>query len=113
MNRITIIGNLGRDPEMKFLPSGLAVTKFSVATNRKWKDDSGELQEKTTWFNVECWGGLAETCNQYLSSGSKVAVAGRMECDQYDKDGNTVYYWKLVAREVEFLDKKEKDEPAF
>ena len=107
MNKINIIGNLGKDPEMKYTPSGTANTKFSVATTRRWTDSDGEKQEKTTWFNVECWKGLAENCNTYLKKGSKVFVHGAMECDQYEKDGNTVYYWKLNAREVEFLDKKE------
>ena len=112
MNHIIITGNLGRDPEMKYTPDGTAVTKFSVASNRKWKDASGEQQERTTWFNVECWAGLAETTNQYLRSGSKVLVEGRMECDTYEKDGTTVYYWKLKANSVEFLDRKEQTENA-
>ena len=121
MNVISIIGYLGRDPEMSYTPAGKAVTEFSAAETRRWTKD-GEKQEETTWFNVECWGGLAETCNQYLKKGSKVAITGRMACNVYEKDGeflvpktgsnakqggNTAYYWKLVAREVEFLDKKE------
>ena len=108
MNIISIIGYLGRNPEMTYTPAGTANTKFSVAVNRKWAKD-GEKQEETTWFNVECWGGLAETCNQYLKKGSKVGITGRMACNEYDQDGNNMYYWKLVAREVEFLDKREAE----
>ena len=114
MNRIVIAGNLGQDPEMQYLSNGAAVTKFSVATNRVYYKDEEKITE-TTWFNVEVWGKKAENCNQYLSKGSKVAVDGRMACDQYEKDGRTVYYWKLVAQDVEFLDSREQQakEPAF
>ena len=114
MNKIIISGNLGRDPEMKYTPAGDALTKFSVASNRSWTKD-GEKHEETTWFNVECWRGLAEVCNQYLHKGSKVLIDGRMACDQYEKDGSTVYYWKIVARDVEFLDSKKQDvaDPGF
>ena len=71
MNKLTIIGHLGRDPEMRYTPEGQAVTTFSVASSRKYKTAAGEPREETEWFNVSAWGKLAEVCNQYLTKGSR------------------------------------------
>ena len=71
--------NLGRDPEMRYTPSGVAVTNFSVATSRSWTGQDGQRQEKTVWFRVAAWRGLAETCNQYLTKGQRVLVVGEVE----------------------------------
>lgn len=80
--KIIIVGNLGRDPEMRYMADGTAVTNLSVATNRRWTDQSsGEQKEQTTWFRVSVWGRQAETVNQYLSKGRRVLVEGRMETD--------------------------------
>ena len=80
--KITIIGNLGRDPEMRYMPDGTAVTSFSVATNRRWNDrNTGQPVDETTWFRVSVWGRQAETANQYLNRGSKVLVEGRIVPD--------------------------------
>lgn len=76
-NKITIIGNLGTDPEMRYMPSGDAVTSFSVATNRRYRTRDGENRDETEWFRVNAWGRLAETTNQYLEKGSLVYVEGR------------------------------------
>lgn len=76
MHKITIIGNLGRDPEMRYLPSGESVTSFSVASNRRYRGQDGENREETTWFNVSAWGRQAEICNQYLTRGSQVYIEG-------------------------------------
>jgi single-strand DNA-binding protein len=78
---IIIVGNLGRDPEMRYTPSGQAVTNFSVATSRKYTDSGGQLVQETIWFRVSAWGKQAETCNQYLKKGSKVLVEGRLNPD--------------------------------
>ena len=79
MHKITIIGHLGRDPEMKYTPDGQAVTTFSVAFSRKYKTAEGEPREETEWFNVSAWGKLAEVCNEYLTKGKQVYVEGRLK----------------------------------
>lgn len=83
LNKITIIGNLGADPEMRYTPSGSPVTNFTVAVNRKWSRD-GEQREETDWFRVSCWDRLAETANQYLQKGRQVYIEGRVRIHQWD-----------------------------
>jgi single-strand DNA-binding protein len=109
LNKIMLIGNLGRDPEMSYTPSGSAVTKFSVAVSRRFNDkQSGERREETTWFNVVAWERLAETCNQYLHKGSKVYLEGRMTSHKYtDKDGVERTAWEVRLENMEMLDTKE------
>jgi single-strand DNA-binding protein len=108
MNKIMLIGNLGRDPELNYTPSGTAVTKFSLADSRRWRDkQSGEQREETTWFNIVAWNQLAETCNQYLHKGSKVFIEGRMASRKYtDKDGNERVAWDVTALDMQMLDPK-------
>jgi single-strand DNA-binding protein len=102
--RVIIVGNLGRDPEMRYTPTGRPVTTLNVATNRRWTDAEGQRQEETTWFRVVVWGKQAESCNQYLSKGRQVLVEGRIRTGQYeDKSGQTRYTWELVASNVRFL----------
>jgi single-strand DNA-binding protein len=104
VNKAIIIGNLGRDPEVRFTPSGRAVAKFSVATTERWTDQQGQKQEKTEWHNIVVWGKQAETCGQYLSKGRQVYVEGRITNRSYDdKDGNKRYITEIVARDVRFL----------
>ena len=79
--KIIIVGNLGRDPEMRYTPSGQPVTNLSVATSYRWTDQEGQQQERTTWFRVSVWGKQAETCNQYLSKGRQVLVEGSLQPD--------------------------------
>lgn len=99
----TIVGNLGKDPEQKFLPSGDAVTNFSVAVTEKWKKD-GEQKEQTTWFRVNAFGKLAEICVQYLTKGSGVLVVGKMQCRKWkDKEGQDRESWELRADSVQML----------
>lgn len=109
LNKIMLIGNLGRDPEMSYTPSGSAVTKFSVAVSRRSKDrQSGENREETTWFSVVAWERLAEICNQYLHKGSKVYLEGRMTSRKYtDKDGIERTVWDVVLNDMQMLDPKE------
>ena len=102
--QITIIGNLGQDPEMKYLPDGRPVTNFSVATNRRWKNNDGSEGEEVTWFRVACFGKLAETTNQYLEKGRQVMVVGRVKANAYiDREGEARASLDLIAAEVKFL----------
>lgn len=100
-----IIGNLGRDPEMRFLGDGTPVTSFSVAVNRKWTGRDGNPGEKTWWFRVTCWGRLAETTNQYLRKGDPVMVIGEVDASAYipREGGEPRASLELTARDVRFL----------
>lgn len=112
--RVIIAGNLGNDPEMRYTPAGVAVTRFSVATNRRWTDASGVPGEETVWFRVSAWRGLAETCNQYLSKGRQVLVEGRLAPDSdtggprvwTGNDGVARASYEITATEVRFLGSK-------
>ena len=105
MNKILVIGNLGRDPEMRYTPNGQAVTSFSVATNRRYTTADGESHDETEWFRVSVWGRQAETCNQYLSKGKKVYVEGRLSSRTYEtRDGQTRFSIDIFATDVRFLD---------
>lgn len=103
--KIVLVGRLGRDPEMRYLQNGTPVTSFSVATDRKWTDASGQLQERTTWFRVAAWRRLAETCNQYLTKGSLVLVEGELqEPKPYQaRDGEWRASLEVTANIVRFL----------
>jgi single-strand DNA-binding protein len=104
VNKAIIIGNLGRDPEVRFTPNGRARATFSVATTERWVDQQGQKQEKTEWHNIVVWGKQAETCGQYLAKGRQVYVEGRITNRSYDdKDGNKRYISEIVARDVRFL----------
>lgn len=104
VNKAIIIGNLGKDPEVRFTSSGKAVANFTVATSERWTDQQGQRQEKTEWHNIVVWGKQAETCGQYLSKGRQVFVEGRISNRSYDdKDGNKRYITEIVARDVRFL----------
>lgn len=103
MNTVILIGNLGRDPETKFLPSGQAVCNFSIAINEKWKDRDGEAKERTEWARIVVFGKQAESCGQYLAKGRQVAVNGRMQTREYEKDGQKHWITEVIADRVEFL----------
>ena len=114
--QITIVGNLGGDPDMRYTPSGQAVTNFSVATNRKWTGSDGEKREETTWFRVSTWGKLAEVCNQYLGKGKKALISGRLNPDENGspkiwtrKDGTAAASFEITADRVIFLSPKGDD----
>jgi single-strand DNA-binding protein len=108
---IILAGNLGRDPEMRYTPSGQPVTSFSVATNRQYTSNSGETVKETMWFRVSVWGKMAETCNQYLKKGSKVLVEGRLTADAATggpriwnaQDGTPRASFEVNAQTVRFL----------
>ena len=112
--QLTIVGNLGRDPEMRFTPSGKAVTNFSVAVNARWTNSDGTDGERVTWYKVACWGKLAEVTNQYLAKGRKVmVVASRIEAEAYiDNEGQPRAALKVTADTVKFLDANGHTEPA-
>ena len=110
LNRVQLIGNLGKDPESKFTPTGKKVCHFSVGVNQRWKT-GGETKEYTDWFNIEAWGRLGEVAQQYLKKGSLVFVEGRLKTDKYEDKGETKYYTKVVALSLQFLDKKTAEEP--
>lgn len=103
MNRFEIIGNLGRDPELRYMPSGEAVATLNVGTTHYYKDQAGERQEKTTWLRVSLFGKQAENADKYLSKGSKVFVSGRIENDSYEKNGETQYTLNFIVKEIEYL----------
>jgi single-strand DNA-binding protein len=105
MNKMMIIGNLGRDPEMRYTPNGQAVTSFSVATNYRYTTADGEPREETEWFNVSVFGRQAETCNQYLAKGRKVFVEGRLKSRTFEgRDGQTRVALEVSANDVRFID---------
>ena len=104
VNRVMLIGNLGKDPEVRFTPNGRAVAKFPLATSEVWNDAEGQRQERTEWHNIVVWGKQAETCGQYLAKGRQVYVEGSIRTRQYDdKDGNRRYMTEIVAQRVQFL----------
>ncbi len=108
LNRVTLIGNLGRDPEVRRLESGVAVAKFSVATNESYKDKAGEWQQKTEWHDVVCWRALADRAEQQLKKGGMVYLEGKLTHRKYqDKDGNDRYITEVVAAMFRSLDKRE------
>lgn len=111
LNRVQLIGRLGKDPESKFTPTGKKVVHFSLAVSNRWKDKNGEMKESTEWVNIEAWGRLGEVCQEYLKKGSLIFLEGRLKTDKYEVNGETKYFTKIVAQSLEFLDKKEKDEP--
>lgn len=111
LNKVIIIGNLGRDPEMRYTPSGKPLTKFRVATNRSWTDAEGERQTETEWFNVVAWGKLAEICNQYLTKGQQVYVEGRLHTRTWqDADGNDRTAVEVIAKEMIMLSNRDSSE---
>ena len=104
MNKIIVIGNLGRDPEMRYTPNGQSVTSFSIASNRKYTTAAGEQREETEWFNVSAWGRHAELCNQYLTKGQQVYVEGRLHSRTYEtRDGQTRFVNEINLTDVQFL----------
>ena len=111
LNRVQLIGRLGKDPESKFTPTGKKVAHFSLAVSQRWKT-AGETKEYTEWVNIEAWGRLGEVCQEYLQKGSLIYLEGRLKTEKYEgKEGDTKYFTKVVALSIQFLDKKEKDEP--
>ena len=107
INKVILVGNLGRDPETRYLPSGGAVTNVSLATSRSWKDrDSGEQKEKTEWHRVVFFNRLGEIAGEYLKRGSKVYVEGELRTREWEKEGQKHFTTEIVANEMQMLDSK-------
>ena len=104
MNKIIVIGNLGRDPEMRYTPNGQGVTSFSVASSRRYTTSAGEQREETEWFNCSAFGRLADTCNQYLTKGKQVYVEGRLSSRTYQtQSGETRHSNDINVTDIQFL----------
>ena len=112
LNKVMLIGRLGRDPEMRYTPSGRPVTTFSLATSRTWNTSEGERRTETEWFNVVAWGSLAEICKEYLSKNRLVYIEGRLQTRHWDDaEGNKHTSVEIVANEMIMLDdRKENDQ---
>ena len=109
LNKVMIIGNLGKDPEMKYTQQGKPVTTFSVAVSRTRRDADGQMKDETEWFRVVAWEKLAETCNEYLRKGSKVYIEGRLQTREYQaQDGQTRQSVEIVANEMLILDSRQQ-----
>jgi single-strand DNA-binding protein len=109
MNKIMLIGNLGRDPEMNYTPNGTAIAKFSLAVNRVTKSATGERQEETEWFYIVAWQQLAERCSTYLKKGQKVFIEGRLSTRKYtDRNGVERTAVEVIANDMEFLTPKDR-----
>ena len=109
-NKIIIVGNLGRDPELRYTPQGNAVCSFSMATNEKRKDKSGESQDVTTWFKVTLWGKQAEVASQYLTKGKPVYIEGRLRMEEWtDREGNKRQSLEVNATDMQFIGSRGDD----
>ena len=113
VNKAILIGNLGKDPELRYTPGGQAVASFSLATGEKWRDKDGNLQDRTEWHNIVVWGRQAETAKEYLSKGRSVYVEGRIQTRSWeDKDGNKRYTTEIVAQRLQFLGSRDQGVPS-
>lgn len=110
-NRVVLVGNLGKDPELKELPSGRTVAAFSLATNESWTDDKQQKKTRTDWHAIEVWGAAARIAGQYLAKGRLVLVEGTLRTEKYEKGGQTHWMTKVVARNIQFLDRPDRLEP--
>ena len=107
VNKVILLGNVGRDPETRYAQNGTAVTRFSIATSEIWKDrSSGEQQERTEWHNIVCFARLAEVAGEYLKKGSKVYIEGQLRTSSWEQDGQKKYRTEVNARELQMLDSK-------
>ncbi len=104
VNKVILVGNLGKDPELRYTPSGAAVVTFSLATSERYKDKGGEWVDKTEWHNVVAWRNLAEICGKYLHKGKQVYIEGKIQTRSYDdRDGNKRYITEIVADQMQML----------
>jgi single-strand DNA-binding protein len=111
VNKVILVGNLGKDPEVRYTPGGQAVANFTIATNENWTDKSGQKQERTEWHRIVVWGKLAELCSEYLSKGRQVYVEGRLQTREWNnKEGAKQYTTEVVATQVVFLSGGERSQ---
>ncbi|MGA7160757.1 MAG: single-stranded DNA-binding protein [Bacteroidota bacterium] len=104
LNKVQLIGNLGKDPELKYTSAGVAVATFSIATSDSWKDQEGNTQERTEWHNIVAWRKLAEICGEWLKKGKRVYIEGRIQTRSYEKDGVKKYMTEIIADQLIMLD---------
>lgn len=104
LNKVQLIGNLGKDPELKYTSAGVAVATFSIATSDSWKDQEGNMQERTEWHNIVAWRKLAEICGEWLKKGKRVYIEGKLQTRNYEKDGVKRYITEIVADQLIMLD---------
>jgi len=110
INKVILVGRLGKDPEVRYTPSGDAVANFNIATSETWKDkNTGEKQERTEWHRIVAWRKLGEICGEYLSKGRQVYVEGKLQTRSWEKDGVTRYSTEIVASDVQFLGDRESN----
>ena len=102
LNRVTLIGRLGKDPETRFTPTGKKVTVFSLAVDHHWKTPEGEAKSSADWFNIEAWGALGEICQKYLHKGSLVYVEGQLKTDKYEEKGESKYFTKYSTQSRQY-----------
>jgi single-strand DNA-binding protein len=108
VNKVILVGRLGKDPELKYTQSGDAVANFSIATDETWKDQSGEKQQRTEWHNIVAWKKLADICGEYVKKGQQVYIEGKLQTRKWeDQEGNTKYKTEIVANNLVMLGKKE------
>jgi single-strand DNA-binding protein len=111
LNKVVLIGRLGRNPEIRYSQQGLAVVNFSIATSEQWTDkNTGDRQEKTEWHNIVVFGKQAETCEEYLSKGSQIFIEGRLQTRNYEKEGQTHYRTEIVVSNFQFLDERPENQ---
>lgn len=109
LNRVQLIGRLGKDPDSRKTPKGATYTTFSLAVDRKWKDKKGELHQEADWFNVEAWGKLGEICQKYLAKGKLVYLEGRLRTRKYEHEGSPRYFTTVVLSTIQMLERKPKE----
>lgn len=114
VNKVILVGRLGKDPEVRYTPSGAAVANFTMATSEEWKDkNTGEKQERTEWHKVVAWRRLGEVCGEYLHKGSQIYIEGRLQTRAWeDRDGNKRYTTEIVAQNMQMLDAAGKGKAA-
>ena len=112
LNKVQLIGYLGKDPETRFTPSGKKVCSFTMAVSRRWKSGQGEEKEATDWFNIEVWGRLGEICQEYLHKGSLAYIEGRLQTNRYEHEGETRFFTRVITQRMQMLDRKAEEEPA-
>ena len=113
LNRVQLIGYLGRDPETRYTPHGKTYCTFSVAVTQRWRSGESNVKEHTDWFTIEAWGRLGEVCQKYLSKGKLVYLEGKLRTGRYEHEGETRYFTRVLALRVQMLDRRpEEAEPA-
>ena len=113
-NKIILVGNLGRDPELRYTAQGTPVCSFSMATNERRKDRNGEMQDQTTWFRITLWNRLAETASQYLQKGKQVYIEGRLRVEEYiDRDGKPRHSLEVFATDMQFIGTRGGDDAPY